>query len=209
VPIPMWRPVGVIALVFAVTACGGPEAPPASTSAAVTSAPSDETGPAPSNAVLPLAGCGTGEAAFRTAAAAVDRTLLFGGRPVALTTAGMQMRDGSVVADDAIPGFLGLSPRSERIRAAPRVSVTLAPQAAMRLTAVQAGVYQWGRFDFSGDLPNANQSPKGTLALLDGIGGASVTVPEQPGEYAIEFTVNWLTECLSGDGVAYARVVVR
>ena len=194
-------------------ACGAPPAPAATPSPTLAAMPaatptSVDTVTAPPSGV-PIPGCGTGEAGFRTAAAVFDRKLRFGGTAIELVTAGMALRDGSWWADDAIPGFTTLSPVTAAIVGKAGAAITLSAAPGMRLTGIQADVYRWAALDFTNGLANPSEAARSTRALLDGIGAASITAPAQPGDYALAFGVHWLTECLSGDGVAYARVVVR
>jgi hypothetical protein len=168
--------------------------------------PGDDASPPP---VTPLPGCGTGEGAFRELAPAISRVLRFGGAPIELTTAAVAMRDGSYVADDAIPGFLGLAADEHAVAASPHGTVRLSGQSGMRLTGAQVGVYRWRDISFrANSLPDVSGGPTGGSAKSDGKGGILVAAPPR-GEYALELTVQWTTDCLQGDGVAYARVVVR
>jgi hypothetical protein len=142
-------------------------------------------------------------------APALDRTLVFGGQSIQLTTAAIQMRDGSTSADDAIPGFATLSPEAKAVPARAAAVLTLDPREGMRLTGVQARLYHWADLDFSNGMANPRRTPVAGQAAVNGVGGAAVTMPAKSGDYAYEFMVQWLTPCLSGDGAAYARVLVR
>jgi hypothetical protein len=121
----------------------------------------------------------------------------------------MAMRDGTYVADDAIPAFIGLS-RDERVVSISRGGTArLVGGPGMTLTGATARLYQWTDLSFrSGELPEVKGPATGGSARPDGRGGLLLTAPP-PGEYAVELGIRWTTACLQGDGVAYARVTVR
>lgn len=177
-------------------------------SACSTTLPTPSPEPSPAEA-SPSPGCGTGDAGFHDAAAQLDRELDFEGQPLQLVTASMSMRDGSMNADDAIPGFVGLGPALPPVRLPRGVAGLLTGRGGLELTRAQVTVYEWADFTFAeGELPTLHSAGSPGFATPDAQGAILVTAPARAGDYVLGFTLQWQTACLRGDGVAYGRMLV-
>jgi hypothetical protein len=181
---------------------------PTPVSSATTSpAPSDSVA-APSPVVSPIAGCGTGESAFRDLATAVARTLDFGDGQIELTTAGMHMRDGSYGADDAIPGFVGLTADEHAVHVRPGALVAMRGD-AMSFLVVRVTLVDWSHVRFPVDgMPDDGGAGVPGSSVIAADGSTAIVAPHQPGDYLVELGIEWWTTCLQGDGVAYGRITV-
>ena len=176
-------------------------------SAKLTPGPSDDdtvSTPTPS----PIPGCGTGETGFRDHTRKVDRMLSFGDAEIELTTAAMAMLDGSFWADDAIPGFIGLTEDERAVHVGAGDPVTLAGD-GMSFRAVQVTLVRWSDVGFpAGGLPYDDGLGFEGTAEIGGDGSLAIIAPQQVGEYLVELVIGWRTDCLEGDGTAYGRIKV-
>ena len=117
------------------------------------------------------------------------------------------MRDGSYDADDAIPGFVGLDEGraggrgGSRGQARARRNGDDADEADRRDGA-------WSTVDFSKELASSSATPKPASWHVASNGRIVILAPSKAGEYLLEMTVTWQTECLEGDGTVYGRVAV-
>jgi hypothetical protein len=181
-----------------------PATPPASPQPSESVEPAET--PIPSATQIP--GCGTGEGAFAVWRPTIPRTLAFGHATIEFTTATVAMRDGSVVTDDAIPGGIGLSPNEIAVVVAPGDHIVLRGQALVFVeTSVSAA--DWVDVEFSKGLAELGGSRIGLDWRVRGDGSLSISAPDHDGDWAVEFVPRWQTQCLAGDGTAYARIKVR
>jgi hypothetical protein len=203
-----WGAAGtLLVLLVACTAGAGSDGPsPVSTA---TPAPAPSVSIVASSAVAsPIAGCGTGESAFRDLATAVARILDFGDGQIELTTAGMHMRDGSYGADDAIPGFLGLTADEHAVHVRPGALVALQGD-AMSFPTVRVTLVDWSRVRFPADgMPDDGGARVQGSAVIAADGSTAIVAPHESGDYLVELGIEWRTTCLQGDGVAYGRITV-
>ena len=187
-------------------------APSPSSTASAVSSPTPTAPPsfAPNPAPPEGADCGKGEAAFKRAVRDVDNGLAFAGSGGEFTTAAIRMRNGSWTVDDAIPAFVGLTDELEAVKLSPRATERLNGPSNLALITAIVGAYRWSSIAFApGQLADPQEPPTPLLAKPDGKRSIDVTAPSAPGEYALEFGVRWMTGCLHGDGVMYARIVVK
>jgi hypothetical protein len=141
------------------------------------------------------------------AAAEAPHALHLGNSTIPFTTAMISMKDGSYMADDAIPAYVGLSQRLRAVETGPADSISLSGD-SITFNGVQVRLFEWSAIDFSAGLAQPGASLPGTAAL-EAAGTASIVAPSVPGEYGIELTTQWVGRCLAGDGVGYGRIVVR
>lgn len=173
----------------------------------------DQSSPDPSIDVASMEGtagpgCGTGQKGFFTHRDEIEHVLTLSGAPIELTTASVGLRNGTYAADDAIPGYLGLSADETAVKVAPRGKVVLAGK-GMTLTGLTVGTVPWATVDFATDLPFTTATAKAAAWRLRADGSIAITAPAAPGDYMLDMTVLWQTECLKGDGTVYGRIVVR
>lgn len=201
---------------------GGPGSrTPSPTPAPVTGSnvPSSSPGPAASGSAEPRPsasdemtgtagpGCGTGQKGFFAHRDQIQATLTLDGKPIELTTAKVGMRDGSYDADDAIPGFVGLTKDEPAVDEVREGKLVLAGS-GMTLTKLTVGTVPWSAVDFSQELASSRATPKPASWHVASNGRIVIIAPSRAGEYLLEMTVTWQTECLEGDGTVYGRVVV-
>jgi hypothetical protein len=152
-------------------------------------------------------GCGTGQKGFFAHRDQIQAVLTLGGTPIELTTAAVGLRNGTFEADDAIPGYVGLSEDEKAVSAEPGGKLILAGK-GMTLTDLSAGTMPWSTLDFSEGPPST--TAKATVATwrLVSNGRIVINAPSKVGDYLLDMTVRWQTECLHGDGTVYGRIVV-
>jgi hypothetical protein len=152
-------------------------------------------------------GCGTGQKGFFAHRDQIQEVLTLGGTPIELTTAAVALRNGTYDADDAIPGYVGLSKDEKAVSVESGGKLILAGK-GMTLTGLTAGTVPWSTLDFSEGLPST--TAKATVATwrLVSNGRILINAPEKAGDYLLDMTVLWQTECLHGDGTVYGRIVV-
>jgi hypothetical protein len=183
--------------------------PTASATPAPTATPTEAPSVAPNPAPAEGTSCGTGEAAFKRAVRDVDNGLAFGGRPIEFTTAGITMRNGSYAADDSIPGFIGLTSDEVAVESGSGGSVRLNGPPNLTLIRADARSWPWSSIDFANGSGGRDEDARPVVATPNGARAILVHAPMDAGDYALEFHVTWMTACLEGDGVAYARLFVR
>jgi hypothetical protein len=152
-------------------------------------------------------GCGTGQKGFFAHRDQIQETLTLDGKPLELTTAHVGMRNGTYGADDAIPGFVGLSKDEPAVEEVREGKLVLAGT-GMTLTKLTGGTVPWSTVDFSKELASSSATPKPASWHVASNGRIVIIAPSRAGEYLLEMTVTWQTECLEGDGTVYGRVVV-
>ena len=152
-------------------------------------------------------GCGTGQKGFFAHRDQIQEVLTLGGTPIELTTAAVALRNGTYDADDAIPGYVGLSKDEKAVSVESGGKLILAGK-GMTLTGLTAGTVPWATLDFSEGLTTT--TAKATVATwrLVSNGRILINAPEKAGDYLLDMTVLWQTECLHGDGTVYGRIVV-
>ncbi|HEX5824019.1 MAG TPA: hypothetical protein VFY18_06095 [Candidatus Limnocylindrales bacterium] len=188
-----------------------PSSPPPSPIATSQATPTPDPSDAFNIAAMPGTagpGCGTGQKGFFTHRDEIQHTLTLDGAPIELTTATVGLRNGSYDADDAIPGYLGLSSDELAVKEEPAGKLVLAAK-AMDLTKLTVGAVPWSTVDFSLDLPFTTATPAPVAWKLLTNGTIAITAPSKAGDYLLDMTVLWETECLHGDGTVYGRVLVR
>lgn len=152
-------------------------------------------------------GCGTGEKGFFAHREQIQEVLTLGGAPIELTTAAVGLRNGTYDADDAIPGYLGLSKDEKAVSVELGGKLILAGK-GMTLTGLTAGTVPWSTVDFSQDLPSTTTKTTAATWRLVSNGRIVIIAPTKGGDYLLDMTVLWQTECLEGDGTVYGRIVV-
>jgi hypothetical protein len=152
-------------------------------------------------------GCGTGQKGFFAHRDEIQHVLTLGGAPIELTTAAVGLRNGTFDADDAIPGYLGLTDDETAVKVAPAGKVVLAAK-GMTLTGLTVGAVPWSTVDFSQELPFTTAKPETVSSKLLTNGTVAVFVPSEVGEYLLDMVVLWQTKCVHGDGTVYGRIVV-
>ena len=152
-------------------------------------------------------GCGTGQKGFFAHRDQIREVLTLAGAQIELTTAAVGLRNGTYDADDAIPGYVGLAKGEKAVTVEPRGRLILAGK-GMTLTGLTAGTVPWSTLDFSEGLPST--TAKATVATwrLVSNGRIVINAPSKAGDYVLDMTVLWQTECLRGDGTVYGRIVV-
>jgi hypothetical protein len=175
--------------------------PAASASEPAPSASDDTTGTAGP-------GCGTGEKGFTAHTDEVQHTLTLDGVPIELTTASIAMRDGSYDADDAIPAYVGLTSDEVPVEDMRAGKLVLAAK-GMTLTGITVTTRPWSSMDFSTDLPSTTAKPRALTWRFVSNGRILIVAPSRAGDYMLDMTVLWQTECLHGDGTVYARINIR
>jgi hypothetical protein len=184
--------------------------PDASSPSASPAAPASEPAPSASDDTTGTAGpgCGTGEKGFTAHTDEVQHTLTLDGVPIELTTASISMRDGSYDADDAIPPYVGLTSDEVPVEDVPAGKLVLAAK-GMALTGLTVTTRPWSSMDFSADPPSTTAKPRALTWRFVSNGRILIVAPTRVGNYVLDMTVLWQTECLHGDGTAYARVNIR
>lgn len=132
--------------------------------------------------------------------------LHFGGATIEFTTAGIGLRNGTYLADDAIPAGVGLEPDEIAVRVTPGTHIILRGD-GMTITEVEVRDVPWDTVSFEGGLGSSSAEPT-ELTWRRSEGSISVSAPDKPGDYMIEFGPRWHTTCLVGDGSAYSRIKV-
>ena len=162
----------------------------------------------PTRTLPPIAGCGTGEAGFAAHRSEIPKTFAFGHATIEYTSAGIEMRDGSIVTGDSIPGGIGLTANEIGVVVAPGDHIILrASNAALLETSATA--VEWSTVRFENGLADLS-GERTTLAWrVRADGSLSISAPVRVGDWAVEFLPRWQSECLKGDGTAYARIKVR
>ena len=153
-------------------------------------------------------GCGTGQKGFFAHRDQIQAVLTIDGTPIELTTAAVGLRNGTYDADDAIPGYLGLSSDETAVKEVPAGKLVLAAK-GMTLIQLTVGTVPWSTVDFSAELPSTSAKPKPAMWHLATKGRIVIVAPSSAGEYMLDMAVDWQTECLQGDGTAYARIVIN
>lgn len=152
-------------------------------------------------------GCGTGQLGFLTHRGELPDVLRFGGATIEFATAGVGLRNGTFVADDAIPAGLGLSPAEVAVKVAPGTHILLRGD-GMVVAETRARVVPWSTVVFSGGLGASPATPVELAERPRTDGSVSVSAPVEPGDYMVGFAPIWRTSCLAGDGSAYSRIKV-
>jgi hypothetical protein len=152
-------------------------------------------------------GCGTGQKGFFAHRDEIQQVLTLDGTPIQLTTAAVGLLNGTYDVDDAIPGYLGLSSDEVAVNEAPEGKLVLGAK-GMKLTGLTVGSVPWSTVDFSQDLPFTTAKPDAVDWKLLTNGTIAVFAPGEAGEYLLDMTVLWQTECLHGDGTVYGRIVI-
>ena len=118
------------------------------------------------------------------------------------------MRDGSYVADDVIPGGIGLSRNEIAVVVGPGEHIILRG-AGVALVDAHGAASPWSQVVFE----NGVADPRGPAVVLSerirGDGSLSISAPNQVGDWAVSFLPYWRGPCELGDGTAYARIKVR
>ena len=153
-------------------------------------------------------GCGTGQLGFFAHRGEVPDTLHFGGATVEFTTAWIQLRNETYVADDAIPGGIGLSPDEIAVRVDPGTHILLRGD-GLALTDVTVRAAPWTNVAFGAGLASLPEGGDGLARRARADGSISVRAPTAPGDYLVEFLPRWQSACLQGDGTAYSRIKVN
>jgi hypothetical protein len=153
-------------------------------------------------------GCGTGRAGLSAHNDEVPAVLHFGGATIEFTTAEIELRNGTYVADDAIPAGLGLSPKETAVVVGPADHIILRGTGLV-LEKLQVAAVPWSDVSFDGGLASWTVTPSAVAWHVRGDGSLSVTAPDAVGDFAIEFIPLWHSPCLRGDGTAYSRIKVR
>jgi hypothetical protein len=163
---------------------------------------------APTPRPSPLAGCGTGEAGFTAHRSEIPKTLAFGHATIEFTETDVEMRDGSYVADDAIPGGIGLTPDEIAVVVRPGEHIILRA-AGIALTDTQAAASPWSMVTFRDGLADLGGPAAVVVWRSRADGSLSISAPTMAGDWAISFLPRWRGHCLQGGGTAYARIKVR
>jgi hypothetical protein len=153
-------------------------------------------------------GCGTGQKGFFAHRDEIQHLLSLDGTPIELTTAIVALRNGTHDTGDAIPGYLGLTSDEVAVREARGGKLVLAAK-GMKLTGLTVGTVLWSTVDFSADLPSTTATPRAATWKLLTNGTIAITAPSKAGDYLLDMTVLWQTECLHGDGTVYGRIDIR
>ena len=153
-------------------------------------------------------GCGTGPAGLFAHRDEIPDTLHFGGATPQFTTAVIAMRNGTYVAEDAIPAGIGLAPDELAVRVDPGTHIILRGD-GMTIRSVSASSVPWSTVIFVGGLGSSAATPEGLVWRLRSDGSISVRAPTKPGDYMVELIPRWQTACLQGDGAAYGRIKVN
>jgi hypothetical protein len=203
---PMSPPIAVPSHVA--EASRGPAGPAASPAASPT-ASAVEPKPTASEEMAGTAGpgCGTGQKGFFAHRDEIQHTLTLDKAPIELTTAAVGLLNGTFDADDAIPAYLGLSSDEVAVKELPAGKLVLAAK-GMKLTGLTVGTVPWSTVDFSQELPSTTATPKAVSWKVLSNGTIAIFAPSRAGEYMLDMTVLWQTNCLHGDGTVYGRIVV-
>ena len=153
-------------------------------------------------------GCGTGQKGFFVHRDQIQEFLTLDGTPIELTTAAVGLRNGSYDADDAIPRYVGLTRDEVAVKEAPAGKLVLAAK-GMTLTQLTVGTVPWSTLDFSAELPTTTATPQPAMWHLATNGRIVILAPPDAGDYMLDMAVDWQTECLRGDGTAYARIAIN
>jgi hypothetical protein len=153
-------------------------------------------------------GCGTGQKGFFAHRDEIQHVLTLDGSPIELTTAAVGLRNGTYDADDAIPGYLGLTSDEHAVREVRAGKLVLAAK-GMTLTGLTVGTVPWSTVDFSADLPSTTATPKAAVWKVLTNGTIAITAPAKAGDYLLDMTVLWQTQCTHGDGTVYGRIDIR
>jgi hypothetical protein len=153
-------------------------------------------------------GCGTGQKGFFAHRDQIQEVLTIDGTPIELTTAAVGLRNGTYDADDAIPRYVGLTSDEVAVKDVPAGKLVLAAN-GMTLIKLTVGTVPWSTLDFSAELPSTTAKLKPAMWHLATNGRIVILAPSKVGEYMLDMTVDWQTECLRGDGTAYARIVIN
>lgn len=152
-------------------------------------------------------GCGTGQKGFFAHRDEIQEVLTLDGAPIELATAAVGLRNGTYDADDAIPGYLGLTKDEAAVSKERGGKLVLAGK-GMTLTKLTVGTVPWSSVDFSQDLPSTTVEPTALTWRLVSKGRIVIIAPTRRGDYLLDMTVRWQTGCLQGDGTVYGRIVV-
>jgi hypothetical protein len=171
--------------------------------------PSVVTEPEPSEELTGTAGpgCGTGAKGFFAHRGELPDVLHFGGATIEFTTAGIGLRNGTYMADDAIPAGVGLDSDEIAVRVTPGTHIILRGD-GMTLTEAQVSQVSWATVSFEGGLGSSSAEPTKLTWRSRADGSISVSAPNEVGDYMVEFGPRWHTACLVGDGSAYSRIKV-
>ncbi len=190
--------------------------PTASPEASSSNAPTDSAAPTvdptpdPTPAPTEVAGCGSGRDAYFARRNEIPTTWSFGAATIEFTGAGIGLRDESFYADDVIPAGLGLTRDELAVRVDPGTHILLRAKGAT-LTRLDVKVVPWSTVVFSGG-GDMGQSDAESVDLdwrLRADGSISISAPEAPGDYMVDFHPLWQSACLKGDGSAYGRIKVN
>jgi hypothetical protein len=196
-----------------------PSASPAPSVAAATTPPAESpsvepepsavTEPEPSEELSGTAGpgCGTAAKGFFAHRGELPDVLHFGGATIEFTTAGIGLRNRTYGADDAIPAGLGLEPNEIAVRVTPGTHIILRGD-GMTFTDMEVRDVPWSTVSFEGGLGYSSAKPTELTWRSRSDGSISVSAPDAPGDYMVEFGPRWHTACLVGDGSAYSRIKV-
>jgi hypothetical protein len=152
-------------------------------------------------------GCGTGQKGLFAHRAEVPGVLHFGGATIEFATAHIAMINGTYSADDTIPAGIGLVPKEIAVKVERGTRIRLRGD-GMTLTDVDARVVPWSDVTFAGGMAGWSVEPTALKTVVRADGSISVSAPEEPGDYAVQFSPRWHTGCLEGDGSAYSRIKV-
>lgn len=152
-------------------------------------------------------GCGTGAKGFFAHRGELPDALHFGGTTIEFTTAAIGLRNGTYVADDAIPAGVGLEPDEIAVRVTPGTHIILRGD-GMTIAEVEVRDVPWATVSFEGGLGDSNAEPTELRWRARSDGSISVSAPNEVGDYMVEFGPRWHTTCLVGDGSAYSRIKV-
>jgi hypothetical protein len=153
-------------------------------------------------------GCGTGQKGLLAHRGEVPADLHFGSATIEFTTASIGLRDGTYVADDAIPAGIGLSADEIAVAVSPGRDIILRGDGLV-LSSITARVVPWSSVSFEGGLGASSASPTGLGWRVRSDGALSISAPIRIGDYEVEFLPIWHSTCLEGDGTAYGRIKVQ
>jgi hypothetical protein len=175
-------------------------------SAPVSTAPASPTPSSSGSGATDPQGCPIGDAGNIALATQLDRSLVIEGTTrIALTTAGIQARNGSWGADDSIPQFATLDLGASPVTIPRGSSVTVDGSPGMQLSGGDAKA--WLRSQLA-SLPEVTGDAV-ALVTVPADGQLAVRLPDAVGTYVVELHPLWATSCLVGDGIAYLVVETR